>query len=292
MLANMKNSAGRKSCRKTIGMPLKTRPLTRPAYKAKFGRNTGVTKRNAAVRASMNNDKNLFRTLARYAVANSQVALFQVPPNTPFPVWYKVEEQFSRQNNGKKLGKWRERTEFFKLMLCSQVILEYKGYAFTVKINSALEEIWRIDGADIYNCVKRRIRNALVAHGLSDVGLTYVIEGKSPKGSLTRLHIHGMVCGIDQSDLRAFKEAMETALEVGSRRRGKGSGLDFQSILYYDEIERGQADESAKWPNYCSKALMTKDPRLPGQRTFMNRRLLEMTKKLWGVITDAPPGKE
>ena len=292
MVAKKKNSGDPKSGRETTGMRLKTRPLTRSTYEAKFGRTTGVTKRNAAVRASMNNDKNQFRTLARYAVANSQVAHVQVPPTTPFPVWYKVGEQFSHQNNGKKLGKWRERTEFFKLLLCSQVILEFKGYAFTVKINSALEEIWRIEGADIYDCVKRRVRNALVKHGLPDVGLTYVIEGKGPKGSLTRLHIHGMVCGIDQSDLRAFKAAMETALEVGNRRRGKGSGLDFHSILYYDEIERGQADESAKWPNYCSKALMTKDSRLPGQRTFMNRRLLKMTRKLWGVITDAPPGKE
>lgn len=277
---------------RSIGLPLKTRPLSKQAYDRKFGRNAGVAKRNSEVRNRISNDLNLFRTLARYAVARAGTVQPVNAQSGPFLVWGKIGKQYSLQNNGNKLHKWNSQTEFFKLLLCSQVVLEYRGYAFTVKINQALEEIWRHEAADIYKCVKRRIRSALVSHGLGDIGMAYVLEGKGKKGNLTRLHLHGMVCGIDQSDLRAFKLAMETALEVGYKRRGKGSGLDFHLVQYYDELEQGKPDESAKWSNYCAKSLMIKDARLAGQRMFMNHRLREMTKRLWGVITDAPPGKE
>lgn len=272
-----------------MGYPLKTRPFTKEAYQRKFGRSARVSERNAAVRKEIANDLNRYRTLARYAAAAV------VPATTTpglFPVWGKTGQLYTLNHNGQRLGKWREQTEFFKLLLCSQVVLEFKGYAFTVKVNEALEEMWRADDADIYECIKDRVRAALVSNGLGDVGMAYVLEGKGKKGSRTRLHLHGMVCGIDQCNLRAFKLAMEAALEVGFRRRGKGSGLDFHSILYYDEIERGIPSESAKWPDYCAKSVMIKDARLPDKRMFMNRRLREMTKRLWGVITDAPPGKE
>ncbi|MFN3620620.1 hypothetical protein [Sphingorhabdus sp.] len=275
-----------------VGYPLKTRPLGKGVYDQKFGRNAGVARRNAAVRSAIANDLNLFRSLARFATANK--AIVPVIPHQPglFSVWGKTGQQYLQRYPGQKLGKWRAQTEFLKLLLCSQVVLEYKGYSFTVKVNEALEEMWKADEAHIYNCIKRRIRAELVSHGFCDVGMAYVLEGKGRKGSRTRLHLHGMVCGIDQCHLRAFKLAMESALEVGFRRRGKGSGLDFHCVLYYDEIVQGVANEAANWPNYCAKSLMIKDARLPGQRMFINHRLREMTKRLWGVITDAPLGKE
>lgn len=266
--------------------------MSKGYYDKKFGRNAGVAKRNSAVRNRMASDLNLFRSLARSALTMRGAVSPIHGPTGPFPVWGKAGRYYRSRYPGQRLGKWREQTEFFKLLLCSQVVLEYRGYAFTVKVNEALEQMWRSDGAVTYDCIKKRVRAALVSNGLGDVGMAYVLEGKRINGSRTRLHLHGMVCGIDQRDLRAFKLAMESALEVGFRRRGKGSGLDFHSFLYYDEIDQGNAGESAKWPSYCMKSVMVKDDRLPDQRMFMNQRLRQMTKRLWGVITDAPPGKE
>lgn len=266
--------------------------MSKRHYERKFGRKAGVTKRNRAVRDRIANDLNLFRSLAECALAIQGGASAINGSTRPFPVWSETGQYFLQTHPGQKLGKWRDQTEFFKLLLCSQVVLEYKGYAFTVKVNPALEGIWRENKAKIYDCIKSRVTAALRSSGLDGIGMAYVLEGKSMNGSRTGLHLHGMVCGIDQGDLRAFKLAMESALEVGFRRRGKGSGLDFHSFVYYDEIDQGNAGASAKWPSYCMKSVMVKDDRLPNQRMFMNQRMRQMTKRLWGVITDAPLGRE
>lgn len=275
-----------------ILFPRKSRPFSKQYHASKVGRNAGVRKRNGQVRDALSNDEKLTNTLANYAHANRAALAAAKPASGPFLVWHKTGHSYSKDHNGTKLGKWRNQTEYLKYLLSSQVVLEYSGYAFTFKINPLLEEKWRADDADIYTCVRKRVRKALVSAGLGDVGLAFVIEGKTKKGGTTWLHLHGLVCGIDHRHVTKFKLAMEKALEAGINRGGKGSGRDGKIELYYDGMLMGYPGGAATWSSYCAKSLMVKDERLPDQRLYMSRKICEMTKRLWGVITDMPLGKE
>lgn len=275
-----------------ILLPRKSRPFSKQYHASKVGRKAGVRKRNAQVRDALSNDEKLMNTLANYAHASRVALAAAKPASGPFLVWHKTGHSYSNDHNGTKLGKWRNQTEYLKYLLSSQVVLEFSGYAFTFKINSFLEAQWQADDADIYTCVRKRVRKSLVSVGLGDVGLAFVIEGKTKKGGTTWLHLHGLVCGINHLQVTKFKLAMEKALEAGISRGGKGSGRDGKIELYYDGLLMGYPGGAATWSSYCAKSIMVKDERLPDQRLYMSHKMCEMTRRLWGVITDRPPGKE
>lgn len=215
-------------------------------------------------------------------------------PLDMFTVWsdFDPDTGINFPTKERNFPKWKNISEYLKYHLAGVCVLATKGYTFSARLNPELETLWLNEGYDFYERIKKRLTKEFRASGLDDLGIAFVVEGKSKKGTRTGLHIHG-VFYFDNDTWYPDKvrRAIEAALKVGDFRLGLRRARDVQVTLMYDKGLR-DGKRPGGWATYTSKNAVKPDDRLPNRRIYMNRKMTQLTKEMWGQIRQVPRGQE
>ena len=274
--------------------PLKMTPLSAAEYLARTGQKRGVREHNKRMRAVAKAQhayiEHIICAAADRIAGRNALNL----PVDPLTVWndFDPPSGINFRTAQRDLPKWRALSEYMKLQIAAVCTLGAEGYSFTARFNPDLESSWEVQGYDFYELIKRNIAKQFRESGINDVGIAYVVEGKTKKGTRGAIHLHGFFF-LDQAPraLSSVQSALEAALQIGLSRVGPRRSRDIDIKRMYDTgLLYGKSPGT--WAAYSVKNAAKPDNRLPGRRIYMNRRIVQTAKVMWGLITDAPFGRE
>lgn len=269
-------------------------PLTAEEYFARIGQKRGVREHNKQMRTVAKAQhayvEHIIQAAADRIVGRNSLGL----PLDPLTVWNDFDPAtgITYQTTQRELPKWRELSEYMKLQIAAVCALGAEGYSFTARLNPKLENSWEAHGHDFYELIKRNITKQFREFGINEVGIAYVVEGKTKKGTRSAIHLHGFFF-LDQAlhGLSSVQSALEAALKIGLSRVGPRRSRDINIERMYDTgLLYGRSPGA--WAAYSVKNAAKPDIRLPNRRIYMNRRIVQTAKVMWGLITDAPFGQE
>ena len=274
--------------------PLKMMPLSAAEYLARTGQKRGVREHNKRMRAVAKTQHAYVEHIIHAAADRIAGRIALGLPVDPLTVWNDFDPPtgITFQTAQRELPKWRELSEYMKFQTAAVCALGAEGHSFTARLNPQLENSWEVEGYDFYELIKRKIATQFRESGINEVGIAYVVEGKTKKGTRSAIHLHGFFffdCAAQT--LWSVESALETALQVGLCRVGPRRGRDIDIERMYDTgLLYGRSPGT--WAAYSVKNAAKPDNRLPNRRIYMNRRTVQTAKVMWGLITDAPFGQE
>lgn len=274
--------------------PLKMMPLSAEEFLARTGQKRGVREHNKQMRA-VAKAQHVYIEHIIHAAADRMAGRIALGLSVdPLTVWNDFDPPtgITFQTAQRELPKWRELSEYMKLQIAAVCTLGAEGHSFTARLNPKLASLWDVNGYDFYELIKRNIAKQFRESGINEVGLAYVVEGKTKKGTRSAIHLHGFFF-LDHAPqaLSSVRSAIEAALQVGLYRVGPRRGRDLQIERMYDTgLVYGKSP--GRWAAYSVKNAAKPDSRLPNRRIYMNRRTVQTAKVMWGLITEAPFGQE
>jgi hypothetical protein len=269
-------------------------PLTAEEFFARTGQKRGVREHNRQVRAIVKDQHAYVEHIIFAASERIEQRVAMGIPIDWLTVWndFDPDTGFDFQTAQRKLPKWRNLSEYMKFQIGAVCTMGAEGYSFTARLNPKLESIWEAAGYDFYERIKRQMAAQFREAGITDLALAYVIEGKTKKGTRTNTHLHGFFFfDKGQTAPSKVKSAIEAALHCGLNRIGKRRGRDVKVELIYDTGLR-YGKSPGRWGAYSTKHASKPDDRLPKRRIYMSTTMSQIAKVMWGVITEAPIGRE
>ena len=269
-------------------------PISATEYFARTGQKRGVREHNRLMRTLAKDQHAYIEHIILSAAERMAGRIALGLPVDPLTVWNDFDPPtgINFQTVRRELPKWRELSEYMKFQIAAVSTLGAEGHSFTARLNPDLESLWEVNGYDFYELIKRNIAKQFRESGINEVGIAYVVEGKTKKGTRSAIHLHGFFF-LDHAPqaLSSIESALEVALKVGLIRVGPRQGRDIKIERMYDTgLLYGRSP--GRWAAYSVKNAAKPDNRLPNRRIYMNRRTVQTAKVMWGLITEAPFGRE